>query len=423
MANDYVDLPKCPFCARALQLDAAPIVATRFATALTNTAPLTGAPTAAPTEFTGGLDDGAASSPVAPAGNAKRYPRSGATVTEWVGQYPVLWRPSGKGWEFPRVDEVAERIDAPARLCERCVRPLPPEAGHMRIHVIGVIGTPRAGKSHFLAAALNSLASEQALQDTGVEGFRATESTQDHLNEMADTIEWDATVLGKTKVDESVVDRPLTFRARVAGTERLFLFHDIAGEQLQSKDSRDIEVAFLPEAAGIVFLVDPLGTRAVYQGLPAGHPAIATTADGGRARPPRQIGLVNAIADDLERAGRLDTMPTAFAINKCDLLFQVFGSIDPALHAGDQAFTVAGHEQREAAITQKLIPLLDDPGLVAALNRFGNPSLHLIATIGSQPSGERIDSFDPVRVVDPIAIVVRQIVRAETPRRRRFAFG
>ncbi len=407
-------LLNCPYCARSLDCRALPVVATSY-TARTLASQL--APPAAPRSFL--------EADLEPSGDfSEMQPKSGAAAVGHLGRYPILWQPTTQDMRRQVLQPVWDHgspIDRPARACPHCLEALPPEAGFARIHTFGIVGTPSAGKSHFIAACLRLADESQGLRPFGIEDFRPTERTEQILQqEYRRVLEIEHSVLPKTNPGNktNVRFQPLTFKAEMGGAERLFMFHDVAGEQLLDAGMRDETLPFLRNVAGMIFLLDAWGFRSVREEI--GH------LEGADNSPLEinQVRLIRALADDYESIdNRLATLPIAFAINKSDLIFRAFGRINDALHETEAEKPSLRKQQIDTigrVLAEDLFPMLDGSNLRSAIERFHNYSLHLIATLGYQPANDKVERLSSVRLLDPLISLMENVLVSENPPPSRF---
>jgi hypothetical protein len=345
-------------------------------------------------------------------------PKSGRPAIGHLGGYPILWAPSKNTGTPRRVDPVwsfGDKVDRPARICLACEHALPPAIGILPIDTIGIVGTPSAGKSHYIAIGLPRMGRD--LRRYGFSNFAGTEETENYLERYRSRL-LEGEVLDKTAptVSADVRFSPLVYDVTYGGEQRQLLMHDIAGEQFTNQEWRDEQLPFLQRASGLIFLIDALDFTSIREHLDV---VIA----GPSAGLDRQARLIRAVADDFSIVpGRLESVPVAFAINKSDLVFDALGRIEDALHS--DADSADDHESTldnlGRVIAQNVVRCLDDGELESAINRFYNYSLHLVATLGVQPvDGRQFARAEPRRLADPMFSVLKRMFTSQAVPRGR----
>lgn len=339
----------------------------------------------------------------------------------WIGSFPLIAEApvtGGKGIvgrsadgmkKLPAVTELAEPEDLPQRSCTECSNALPPDLDDRRLFTIAVLGTSGAGKSHYLASALEAAYRQQKLEAAGCLEFAPDESTarRFHQDYYAPLFR-KHTPLGPTQRDEQVRLRPLVFRIKFPnGPDSSILFHDVDGEALQSRAIRNRVAPFVRRADAVIFLIDPDWVEEIQDRLP--------DRSEHRLRDPgfSQGTLLAACLDEMAESGRnLSTIPFAISISKSDLVTTAlkrefrFASVAPENPDGWLADMDAVEKE-----VQELLVELGMKDLLAAARRIPERSFHAVAAIGHTPIGDSIDraSFRPMRCLDPLAMVLTRL--------------
>lgn len=435
---------RCPYCVEIISLADCPIVATNVVTRrMAPRGPGLSLFDHGDPGDEAGPEPAAVTEPV----DLGPTPVSGAPVLGRIGGRPIV-APAPSSLGTPEVawsgdhrmllpaNQLANPRDLPARACVRCHEPLPVDLDDREVHIIAVVGTQGAGKTHYLAAALQE-ARSGGLVEFGYRAFYAAESSEDdfHRRYYGPVYE-QSTALPKTEqvASEDVRLRPLVFRAelqiespKTTGLRALlssvvptdeashvrrltFLFHDIAGESLRNPADRDRVAPFLRHASGYIFLVDPMGFAMVRD-------AAARTYPGLDATPPAfsQAGLINALTDKFGLAHA--DVPVAVAITKSDLVNLATGQ--------QHAYNALPPVGLSARLTEMLrvsdevrhliAGYFGDSTLEQAVGRLPSPTFHAIASLGMQPSGAAgsavatIERVQPSRCLDPLISVLEGI--------------
>ena len=389
----------CPFCNRAINLADCPIVATNF--------------TGGDDHVTSYFDEPAADEPAGTVTLA-----SGRELQLGSHGWPVLYDPrtikQSRLRRFvgspPSLSEHSRPEDLPARLCTECHWPLPQDAGERPILTIAVLGAQGSGKTHFLASSLTAAYRDQALAPLGYDSFYPTGDTDQRFHDdyFMRVFEERSTLPANQVVD--VRRSPLTFRVSKNGRDHTVLLHDISGELLANRSSRNRLAPFVHHADGVIFMIDPWGLQEVRSKLVGKYSGMDQAARGFS-----QTQMINSVADDIERISpaRLATVPAAFAISKSDLIHEALG-VGVDKFVGKDVTP----QQRRAEIhdistmvRRELLADLGEGALGPAIARFANASLHLVAALGSQPAiGQPVSEVKPSRITDPLYSVLDRIV-------------
>ena len=391
---------KCPFCGTERRLSDMPIVAT-----LTKEAPGSG----------GAPNHSVFADLETDHGDGRRYPRSGATPLGWVGggKWPVIGRMPSESLEprkrsepqdppLPRLDEVASPMDRAARVCVTCAEPLPTAIDDRDYFIIAVVGINTASKTHYIASALHEGYVELGLDVIGCREFepdgRSGETFHDNYNT---PLFEDRRAFPPTQVDRFGVRHrePLAFRARMEdGPPVLLMIHDLAGEDFSRHDTRPFVAPFLKRADAIIFLVDP-------RWIPGIREKLSLPPD---VRP--GFDQVHVFTSVIEELASKDT-PIAVTIAKSDLLSDVL--------PGRYRFMEPPSMIREERLRE--IELIDEEvrellvefkagAIVRKAEQLKRVSFHAVAAIGCNVApGEIIPDLRPLRVLDPLISVLRQI--------------
>jgi hypothetical protein len=116
---------------------------------------------------------------------------SGSPILGWVGEWPVVRRaePENRSGSESVAGSLRKLLqpgdvikpgapeDLPARVCLSCRHPLPDDLATRKVYTVAVVGTVRAGKSHYLAAMARDASRRGGLAEFGVSEFAPDEPT------------------------------------------------------------------------------------------------------------------------------------------------------------------------------------------------------------------------------------------------------
>jgi GTPase SAR1 family protein len=305
-------------------------------------------------------------------------------------------------------------------LCPKCHFELPHDITQIEQHIIAIIGGRGTGKSHYIAALVNSLQREVganfkiAVQMIGDEtrkrwkdGYYTSLYEQNRELNQTDS----ATVAG-SKVKEPMIFR-LTFMEEGSKKNKRainLVCFDTAGEDMAAGDIMDQQTLYISHAVGLVFLLDPLQMRAVR-------------AKGGLDQWTLQKNQITS--DPEEIIGRLcelfskkkqlvkDQVPihVAFALSKIDALYPLMEP-DSALHH-------SGHHFGELnlgdvlTVDSELKDLLADwisPGFCTTItSRFASSRYFGVSALGATPAPDGSIKPNSLRVEDPFLWILYQL--------------
>ncbi|WP_433336994.1 TRAFAC clade GTPase domain-containing protein [Spirillospora sp. CA-294931] len=234
---------------------------------------------------------------------------------------PVFRAPGRKG----RADCPACGQSTGSRVCPECHNPLPSAYCDSPGRIVALVGAKNAGKSTYIAVLLHELmnrvgteldASLVACDDRTIERYK---------RDFARPLLEERRLLPTTASAATSPREPLVYlltrtrRARFAKERNeslaLVLF-DTAGEDLRSREVRDLHLRYLEAADAVIFLVDPLE----LPGAAAGTPPVA--GDDPDSEP---INIIARVTEALRqrhgtRPGDRLPVPVAVALTKIDVL-------------------------------------------------------------------------------------------------------
>lgn len=327
-------------------------------------------------------------------------PPSGAEVLQWTpsgwpviafGQLSERIERNGRRTlrdrtrRLPSPQESASLQDLPARACTTCGRPLPLDLDERPVHIVAVVGTGAAGKSLFLATALDQAIHSQSLAAYGYSQFLPDENTAKRYD----------TELYKPRVVDRKMDMPteevhfsilpLCFKLASEGIRdyKTIAIHDIPGEALMSRGLRADLLPFLRRADALVFLIDPKRLPGFRDRV---HP------DRPRDKEEQsfdQGSLVNSCLAELDKQRRR-RVNVAVVLSKSDILPGLMGISLTCCEEAPAPDDIDVFEMDRHKVTQEVRSVLEQAqarDVLAAVDGFarnyGRPiTFHAIAALG-----------------------------------------
>ncbi|REE94981.1 TRAFAC clade GTPase domain-containing protein [Thermomonospora umbrina] len=307
------------------------------------------------------------------------------------------------------------------RVCPHCHNPLPSAYCEAPGRIVALVGAKNAGKSTYIAVLLHELmnrvgteldASLVACDDRTIDRYK-----RDFARPLYD----ERRLLPTTASAATAPREPLVYlltrtrppRRRLGmGRERteslaLVLF-DTAGEDLRSREVRDLHLRYLEAADAIVFLVDPLGlpgARALVRDEAAEVPDPDPDPDS------EPINVIARVTEALRlrrgaKAGERLEVPVAVALTKVDALVPAMAR-QSALHRSRPTPGVLDLDDREAVDAQ-VRGLLHDWQAgqldVYLRQQYTGYALFGVSALGGMPRAGRVGTggVRPHRVEDPL---------------------
>ena len=274
------------------------------------------------------------------------------------------------------------------RVCPICHNIIPPGAEDEGNKIFVILGPKGVGKSHYIAVLINQLKNYVSKEFNGVLNA-ATDSTTLKYRDMYYRRLFDS-------------DSPKVFT---------FAFFDTAGEDLTSTD-RMMALSlnsFISNAAGIVYLVDPLQVRYINQRIHVDNkPPVG----------PDESDMLNNICQIIRTNKKLKAkekieIPIAVCLTKSDVLFKapeneeedkvLFGPCS-TLHIPREhgRFDKENFDQIDAELEEYLRRCLGD-NFIQLVNGFREHCFFAVSALGCNPTGNTLPrGVSPMRVEDPL---------------------
>lgn len=242
--------------------------------------------------------------------NASLPPAFAATGAKGRADCPACGRPTGR------------------RVCPACHNALPSAYCDTPGRIVALVGAKNAGKSTYIAVLLHELmnrvgieldSSLVACDDRTIDRYR-----RDFARPLYDL----KRLLPTTPTAATTPNEPMVFlltrtvrsrwRSRVSEALTLVLF-DTAGEDLRSRDVRDLHLRYLEAADAVIFLVDPLELAGAKSALITGVPVQTADPDSD------PLNVIARVTEPLRqrhgvKPGDRLKVPVAVALTKVDAL-------------------------------------------------------------------------------------------------------
>ncbi|WP_067811214.1 TRAFAC clade GTPase domain-containing protein [Actinomadura kijaniata] len=298
-----------------------------------------------------------------------------------------------------------------SRVCPECHNPLPSAYCDSPGRIVALVGAKNAGKSTYIAVLLHELmnrvgteldASLVACDDRTIERYRR-DFARPLLEErrLLPTTASAATAPREPLVYLLTRSRRTRFARERTDSLALVLF-DTAGEDLRSREVRDLHLRYLEAADAIIFLVDPLqlpGARPVLGDVPGAEPDS------------EPIDIIARVTEALRqrhgsRPNERLPVPVAVALTKIDLLRPSLLR-QSALHRGRSGTGVLDLDDRDA-VHEQVRALLHEwqAGQLDTYlgQRYADYALFGLSALGGRPEGDRVGAggVRPHRAEDPL---------------------
>ncbi len=284
----------------------------------------------------------------------------------------------------------------PRRRCPKCLETLPVQIDDMPTRIVSIVGLNVAGKSNFLGAAMH-LARSGGLEEFGVTEFSADPDTATtfQANYYLPLFRQGEELKGTAK-DWDVARKPLSFSVTLDGSQFLLVTHDVSGELLVDHDSRAIGAGFVRRSLGIVFILDPTE----FDDLRATLPPEQLEVD----RPIDQAELLGQVLGELTYRN----VPVAITIAKSDLLAKMCRGASFLDDRTPGPVTTAQLQTVSDEVKDFLVSV-GQKKIVDIATAYGRCTFHAVSSLGTDKSHIAIRGVKPVRVLEPLGVVLRRM--------------
>jgi len=337
-----------------------------------------------------------------------------------AGQLPVVLDPdhfgeNSKGYYRGVLSSLTDDYEnlTTKRICPYCHNDIPQSAGFSPSTIISVVGATQSGKSIFLTSLIHTL---KTITPHNFPIFCTpinNEMGRKFKFEYEDPLINQNLLLQPTQKEKQ--QEPLIFTFSFADDtkpEINIAFFDVAGEGIVDTGYMDIYAAHIRNSSGILFLVDPLQFKSIGRKIQLKN----NISEIRSADEPTEV-LSGLVEDYIyKQGGGVSDIPTAVLLTKTDLL-EALKDDGEYIRECSCFFTCYTHKgffnlgefdniNDEAS---EFIATVDPNFRNALLRRFYNLGFFAVSALGSQPEGQRVASFAPVRVDEPFLWVLYKL--------------
>jgi len=300
------------------------------------------------------------------------------------------------------------------RICPYCHNDIPQSAGFTPGTIISVVGATRAGKSVFLTSLIHTL---KTVTPHNFDIFCTpinNEMGRKFKLEYEEPLVTQGLLLEPTQKEKQQEPLIFTFSfADEAKPEINIAFFDVAGEGIVDTAYMDIYAAHIRNSTGILFLVDPLQLRAIGRKI-----QLKNRLEHDMQFFDEPTEVLSGLVEDYiyKQGGGVSEIPTAVVLTKTDLLHALRDDgeyVRPSSHMF-RNYTHKGYFNLTEFYNidgevEEFIGQVDPNFRNALKRRFYHLGFFGVSALGSQPDGQRVASFAPVRVDEPLLWVLYQL--------------
>lgn len=313
------------------------------------------------------------------------------------------------------------QCDADQQVCPKCRSDLPDRYAQVSNKMIALVGPTASGKSTYLAVLINEL-----MNKIGAELALTVEYGDDvtmlrYQTEFYDPLFGRSTFVAQTarlSSDVNLRARPLVFR--IAQTKRhrslsrsearpdraTLVFFDSSGQDATMGADMNRYLRYLKYAAGIIYMVDPIGLPAAAADILPQQGATATT--------PRSAYLVIQDATKNMRSSAGEALlkaPAAVVLTKTDLLKPAVADVGPL----ERRLSASGLHRDERDSVKEFVRALFHRWQIPIedyMNQnYARWDLFGVTSLGRPPLGMEVapEGIHPKRVADPLLWILSEL--------------
>lgn len=280
---------------------------------------------------------------------------------------------------------------------------------------IALIGAKASGKSNYIAVLINEIRRKMTSRFNCTLDISCSEESKNYYDDYYynPLFEKGELVSGTSSGQEiPPLIFPLRFmndRNRIKKITAL-TFYDTAGENLDSDDSVLIFNKYIPNAKGIILLLDPLQVPSIRKQLEGKMPLPEKNTDAAEIL----SRIIQNIRDVKNIKGTIK-IPLALAFTKLDALSK-FGIIpegsclkEESEHLSRGGFVLSDFENTNIEMSAILENWLDDE-ILQMMKQFSKYSMFGLSTLGDVPKGNLVPNagIKPQRVLDPLLWILAE---------------
>lgn len=309
-----------------------------------------------------------------------------------------------------------------ARLCPKCQKPLPINVERMENRIIGIVGLPGSGKSHYITALIQELQKPDIVEVFGpgsyFRGLNAEVDSRYNTEFYQPLFQRNEPIIF-TK--GGVSHDPLIYTLAIKGDSLLqpvrrfsLLFYDGSGQDIETKGLREKFARYIYNSAALIYIIDPAELKSFPKEVAS---LLDLRTREATKLPPAKI--MDDIARSLRNdAGLMEDAPipssTAFTLAKSDLLKYL-----PGVNETNQTFMrKADYENgfRFADIdaisseTEALVKKYDFE-IWHSSQSYGRVKYFAVSATGCglDPATNKYPFVEPLRCLDPLFWVLYQL--------------
>ncbi|MCL1882205.1 MAG: hypothetical protein FWF81_00410 [Defluviitaleaceae bacterium] len=292
------------------------------------------------------------------------------------------------------------------RICPHCHNDIPQSAGFAPSTIISVVGASQSGKSVYLTALVHTL---KTITPRNFPIFCTpinNEMGRKFKYEYEDPLIEHGMLLDPTQKEKQQEPFIFTFSfSDETMPEINIAFFDVAGEGMIDTAYMDIYAAHIRNSSGILFLVDPMQFKSIGEKIKLKN---ALDYETGFIDEPADV-LSGLVEDYIyKQGGGISDIPTAVVLTKTDLL-EALQQSGEYIHSHSRIFSNFKHKtffnlSEFYDISDEVEDFISevDPNFRNALKRrFSDLGFFAVSALGTQPDGQRVASFAPIRVDEP----------------------
>ncbi len=311
------------------------------------------------------------------------------------------------------VDEVLISIrdkyneESKKRLCPYCHNELPYSAGRAPSNIIAIIGASQVGKSVYMASLIRTL------ETTTAHNFEAacmpinSETSRRFRSQYVDPLFIQNSLIESTQKERK--QEPFIFQFKFKDTKKAplsLVFFDVAGEGMVEEEYLELYANHIKNAAGILFLVDPLQLSTIRYKLQQGQNGDFTS----QYQESRDVVVTLAQHFIGNEENGQTSIPTAVVITKSDMLTTLTEEEGEYIKANSNIFKNYMHKDffnldeynNINGEVQRFIEKVDMAFKDAVEVHFKNVSYFAVSSLGQNPVEGHLEGvIQPVRIDEP----------------------
>lgn len=300
------------------------------------------------------------------------------------------------------------------RICPYCHNDIPLSAGFAPSTIISVVGATQSGKSVFLTSLIHTL---KTVTPHNFPIFCTpinNEMGRKFKLEYEDPLINEGLLLEPTQKEKQQEPLIFTFSFSDGSKPEINIaFFDVAGEGIVDTDYMDIYAAHIRNSSGILFLVDPLQFKSIGRKI-----MIKNGMDYDTQFTDEPAEVLSGLVEDYiyKQGGGVSDIPTAVILTKTDLL-EALQADGEYIRYDSHMFMNYTHKDYFDVLefynidgeTDEFIASIDPNFRNALKRRFYNLGFFAVSALGSKPDGQRVASFAPMRVDEPLLWILYRL--------------